>query len=67
MMRFLVRDAILAGMTPSINQLSGVGLVFIPGMMTGQILGGEDPLNAAKYQILIMLITCVSTAIVQYQ
>ena len=61
--RALVRDALKAGMTPSINQLAGVGLVFIPGMMTGQILGGEDPMNAAKYQILIMLIICVSTAL----
>ncbi|WDE96305.1 iron export ABC transporter permease subunit FetB [Lentisphaera profundi] len=59
----LVREAIKAGMTPSINNLAGVGLVFIPGMMTGQILGGEDPMNAAKYQIMIMLIICVSTAL----
>ena len=41
----------------------GVGLVFIPGMMTGQILGGEDPVNAARYQILIMLLVSASTAI----
>jgi putative ABC transport system permease protein len=59
----LVRDAIKAGMSPSINNLAGVGLVFIPGMMTGQILGGEDPITAAKYQIMIMLIICVSTAL----
>jgi len=62
-MNDLVRDAIKAGMSPSINNLAGVGLVFIPGMMTGQILGGEDPLTAAKYQIMIMLIICVSTAL----
>ncbi len=58
-----VRDAIKAGVSPSINNLAGVGLVFIPGMMTGQILGGEDPINAAKYQILIMLMVCSSTAL----
>jgi putative ABC transport system permease protein len=59
----LLRDAIRAGMIPSINSLMGVGLVFIPGMMTGQILGGEDPVNAARYQILIMLLVSASTAI----
>lgn len=37
-------------LTPLINSLSVAGLVSIPGMMTGQILAGGDPLNAAKYQ-----------------
>ena len=59
----ILRDAVRAGMIPSINSLMGVGLVFIPGMMTGQILGGEDPINAARYQILIMLLVSASTAI----
>ena len=59
----ILRDAVRAGMIPSINALMGVGLVFIPGMMTGQILGGEDPVNAARYQILIMLLISASTAL----
>jgi putative ABC transport system permease protein len=40
-----------------------VGLVFIPGMMTGQVLAGIDPLIAIKYQIVIMLILVGSTAL----
>jgi putative ABC transport system permease protein len=38
-----------------------VGLVSIPGMMTGQILAGNDPFNSAIYQIIIMFIICFST------
>ena len=49
--RECVREAIRAGMTPTINSLMLVGVVFIPGMMTGQILGGADPQMAARYQI----------------
>lgn len=42
-----VRQAVRAGMTPIVNSLMVVGLVSIPGMMTGQILGGADPAEAA--------------------
>jgi len=40
-----------------------VGLVFIPGMMTGQILAGADPLVAIRYQIVVMVMIVGSTAI----
>ncbi len=43
-----------AALIPSTNQLFAVGLVAIPGMMTGQILSGVSPLIAARYQIMIM-------------
>ena len=43
-----------AAMIPQINALLAVGLVSIPGMMTGQILSGIDPLIAARYQIVVM-------------
>jgi putative ABC transport system permease protein len=59
----IVADAIRAGMIPSINSMMGVGIVFIPGMMTGQILAGADPLTAIKYQIVVMLMLVGSTAI----
>jgi len=49
------RAALSAGLTPSLNTLSVLGLVSIPGMMTGQILGGQPPVEAAKYQIMILL------------
>jgi putative ABC transport system permease protein len=50
-----VRAALRAGMTPTINALMVVGLVSLPGMMTGQILAGADPLTAVRYQIVVML------------
>lgn len=46
--------AFKASMIPSVNMLLAVGLVSLPGMMTGQILSGVSPLIAARYQILIM-------------
>ncbi len=55
-----VRAALRAGTIPSINMLSTVGIVFIPGMMAGQVLAGADPLVAAPYQIVVMLM--VATA-----
>ena len=42
-------------MIPSINSMMGVGIVFIPGMMTGQILAGADPVQAIRYQIIVMV------------
>lgn len=55
-----VRTALRAGMIPQIATLAAVGIVFIPGMMAGQILAGTDPLVAAPYQIVVMLM--VATA-----
>jgi len=40
---------------PTINSMVGMGIVFLPGMMTGQILAGAAPLTAIKYQIAIMM------------
>ncbi|PLV58949.1 iron export ABC transporter permease subunit FetB [Thermotoga sp. KOL6] len=40
---------------PTINSMLGMGIVFLPGMMTGQILSGTSPITAIKYQIAIML------------
>jgi putative ABC transport system permease protein len=57
------REAIRAGMIPSITAMMGVGIVWLPGMMTGQILAGADPLAAVKYQIMVMLMLVGSTAI----
>lgn len=44
------------GMIPIVNQMVGAGIITLPGIMTGQILAGMDPLDAAKYQILLMLL-----------
>ena len=43
-----------AALIPQINALLAVGLVSLPGMMTGQILSGVEPLVAVKYQIVVM-------------
>lgn len=48
--------AFKAAMIPQINALFAVGLVSLPGMMTGQILSGIDPLIAVRYQIVIMML-----------
>ena len=44
-----------SAMMPTINNMVGMGIVFLPGMMTGQILGGASPLVSIEYQIAIML------------
>jgi len=51
--RFL-RQAFLAGVTPVLNAMLIVGIVKMPGIMTGQMLGGADPMIAAKYQLVVM-------------
>ncbi len=48
------RTALQAALIPITNSLFAVGLVSLPGMMTGQILSGVSPLVAAKYQIVVM-------------
>ncbi len=57
--RDLYRSALRAAMIPAINAMLAVGIVQLPGMMTGQILSGTSPLIAVKYQVVVMLmITC---------
>jgi putative ABC transport system permease protein len=48
------QEAMRSGMIPIINAMAAAGVVSLPGMMTGQILSGTPPLEAVKYQILIM-------------
>ncbi|HTR18103.1 MAG TPA: iron export ABC transporter permease subunit FetB [Acetobacteraceae bacterium] len=54
--RPLVREAARRGLLPIVNQMSAAGLVTLPGIMTGQILGGMDPMQAVRYQILLMFL-----------
>ena len=49
------KEAIRTGLIPTLNQMMVVGIVSLPGMFTGQVLSGAAPLNAASYQILILL------------
>ncbi|WKD50331.1 ABC transporter permease [Microbulbifer spongiae] len=55
------RDAMRAGMMPTINSMAAAGIVFLPGMMTGQILAGTSPTIAVKYQILILFTIAAGT------
>jgi putative ABC transport system permease protein len=57
------KDAIRAGLIPTLNQMMVVGVVTLPGMITGQLLSGIDPLDAASYQILIMLMLAFTNLI----
>ncbi len=52
----LLREAIRRGLLPIINQMSAAGLITLPGIMTGQIIAGMDPVEAVKYQILLMFL-----------
>ena len=55
------RDSIRSGLIPIINAMAAAGLVSLPGMMTGQILAGAAPVEAVKYQILIMFLIAAGT------
>ena len=50
-----IQVALRAAMTPILNAMSIVGIVSIPGMMTGQLLAGASPIEASKYQLLILV------------
>lgn len=51
----IVDNAFDSAILPTINSMVGMGIVFLPGMMTGQILSGTSPVTAIEYQIAIML------------
>jgi len=60
------KSSIKAGLIPTINALMILGIVKLPGMMTGQILGGVNPVDAVRYQLIIMYIIAAATAISLY-
>jgi UDP-glucose/iron transport system permease protein len=59
----LVRAALRAAMIPTVNGMMTVGIVQLPGMMTGQILAGASPLTAIRYQIVVVFMMAVATAL----
>ena len=58
-----LRSAMRAGLIPTVNGMAAAGVVSLPGMMTGQILAGVDPVEAVKYQLLIMFLITGGTAL----
>ena len=61
--RPFVSDAIRTGMIPIVNSMSVVGIVSLPGMMTGQILAGAAPEDAVRYQIVVMFMIAGATSL----
>ena len=57
------KEAIKSGLIPTINSMMVVGLVTLPGIITGQLLSGVNPIYAAAYQILIMFMLAVANLI----
>ncbi|WP_025730618.1 ABC transporter permease [Atopobacter phocae] len=66
----IVRESIQTGMSPSISRTKTVGLVSLPGMMSGLMFAGIDPVQAIRYQIVIMFmlisVTAISSFIASY-
>jgi putative ABC transport system permease protein len=58
-----IQEAVRTGMVPTINAMMVVGIVSLPGMMTGQLLAGVAPVEAVKYQIVIMFLISSGTAL----
>lgn len=55
------RQSIYNGLIPIINSMAAAGVVSLPGMMTGQILAGREPMESVKYQILVMFMIVTGT------
>ena len=62
----IVKSSLYSALTPTVNSLAATGVVHMPGMMTGQVLSGQSPSQAAAYQVLILfLITATACSTVQ--
>lgn len=59
----LLKIAVELAITPTLNRMAIIGIISIPGMMTGQILGGSKVVDASRYQILIMYLISATVLI----
>lgn len=59
---FIVK-ALTGALLPTLNSMLGMGIIFLPGMMTGQILSGTMPTTAIMYQIAMMISICTAVAL----
>lgn len=59
----ILRETIKTGMAPTIDSAKTVGLVSLPGMMSGLIIAGIDPVNAIKYQIMVTFMMIATTSL----
>lgn len=58
-----IREAVRTGMIPILNSMTVVGIVSIPGMLTGQVLAGAPPEQAIRYQIVVMFMVAAATTL----
>lgn len=56
-------NALESALIPTLNSMIGMGIIFLPGMMTGQILSGTSPTTSILYQIAIMIAICTSVCL----
>lgn len=59
----VMRTALRSALMPVVNSMAATGLVSLPGMMTGQILAGIQPVEAVKYQLLVMFLIAGATGL----
>ncbi|MBE3592262.1 MAG: iron export ABC transporter permease subunit FetB [Thermoanaerobacter sp.] len=59
----VIKMSIKTGMMPTVDSMKTLGIVQLPGMMTGLILGGVDPITAVKYQIMVTFMLASTVAI----
>ncbi len=59
----LIKNSIRTGLIPLLNSMAVMGVVSLPGMMTGQILAGTAPAIAVRYQIMIVMVLAASNAL----
>lgn len=59
----IIRDSIKTGMIPTIDSAKTLGIVALPGMMTGLILAGTSPVEAIKYQIMVTFMLLSTTSV----
>ncbi len=64
--REIIRDSIRTGMTPTIDSAKTLGIVSLPGMMSGLILAGVSPVEAVKYQIMVTFMLISTTSIASF-
>ncbi len=58
-----IREAIRAGLLPNLNRYASLGIVSIPGLMSGMIIGGEHPIVAAFYQVIVFIMIFLAATI----
>lgn len=62
----IIRDSIKTGMLPTIDSAKTLGIVSLPGTMTGLILAGTSPVNAIKYQLMVTFMMLATTSIASF-